>query len=184
VKQGDTLAAVAKTYRTTPKAILAANHLEDEELPADRKLIIPVPAGKHAIGEDVQNYARRTTRYRVRQGDTVQKVADNFGVSPTMVRRWNHLKGNSVAGRRILYIHLPVTKKASEIRLVSAPATHSKKKVVKAVANNSVRHKVKAGETLYSIASTHHTTVDALKRDNGDLAILRPGMILLIRDVR
>jgi LysM repeat protein len=44
-----------------------------------------------------------------------------------------------------------------------------------------VHHKVKKGETLTSIASTHHTTVAALKRDNGDIATLRPGMILLIR---
>ena len=47
-----------------------------------------------------------------------------------------------------------------------------------------MRHTVKRGETLISIASTHHTTVAALKRDNGDLATLRPGMILVIRDVR
>jgi LysM repeat protein len=43
------------------------------------------------------------------------------------------------------------------------------------------RHTVQPGETLNSIASIHHTTVDALKRDNGNLAMLRPGMILVIR---
>jgi LysM domain len=37
---------------------------------------------------------------------------------------------------------------------------------------------------LSSIANTHHTTVAALKRDNGNIATLRPGMILLIRDVK
>jgi LysM repeat protein len=37
------------------------------------------------------------------------------------------------------------------------------------------------GETLSSIASSHHTTVEALKRDNDNVATLRPGMILLIR---
>jgi LysM repeat protein len=45
-------------------------------------------------------------------------------------------------------------------------------------------HKVQPGETLVSIATTHHTTVAALKRDNGNLAMLRPGMILVIREVR
>ena len=45
-------------------------------------------------------------------------------------------------------------------------------------------HKVKPGETLVSIAMTHHTTVAALKRDNGNLALLRPGMVLVIKDVR
>jgi LysM repeat protein len=46
------------------------------------------------------------------------------------------------------------------------------------------RHKVQPGETFTSIASTHHTTVAALKRDNGNLALLRPGMILVIREVQ
>jgi LysM repeat protein len=44
-----------------------------------------------------------------------------------------------------------------------------------------VRHKVKQGETLFSIASTYKTTVDALKRDNRNVAVLRPGMVLVIR---
>jgi LysM repeat protein len=45
-----------------------------------------------------------------------------------------------------------------------------------------VLHKVKAGETLYSIASDYGTTVEALKRDNPKLsAKLRPGDTLVIR---
>lgn len=63
----------------------------------------------------------------------------------------------------------------------------SKAKHAKAVASTSrqteaiVHHKVKQGETLYSIASTYKTTVDALKRNNRNVATLRPGMILVIR---
>jgi len=41
-----------------------------------------------------------------------------------------------------------------------------------------VHHKVKSGETLYSIASFYKTTVAALKRDNRNVAVIRPGMIL------
>jgi LysM repeat protein len=43
-------------------------------------------------------------------------------------------------------------------------------------------HKVKQGETLYSIASSYNTTVTALKHDNRNIAALRPGMILVVRD--
>ena len=39
---------------------------------------------------------------------------------------------------------------------------------------------MKQGETLYSIASTYKITVDALKRDNRNIAVLRPGMVLVI----
>jgi LysM repeat protein len=47
-----------------------------------------------------------------------------------------------------------------------------------------VRHKVKPGETLYSIASSYNTTVTAIKHDNRDIAVLRPGMILVVHNVR
>jgi LysM repeat protein len=44
-----------------------------------------------------------------------------------------------------------------------------------------VHHKVKSGETLYSIANAYKTTVTALKRDNRNIAVLRPGMILTVQ---
>ena len=120
----------------------------------------------------------------VNLGDTVQTVADNFGVPPGMVRRWNHLKGDSLRGRRVLYVHLPVAPSASETRRAVASKSKSKKSLRAANDKPVVHHTVKRGETLTSIANTHHTTVAALKRDNGNIATLRPGMILLIRDVK
>jgi LysM repeat protein len=47
-----------------------------------------------------------------------------------------------------------------------------------------VRHKVKSGETLYSIATAYRTTVAALKRSNRNVAVLRPGMILIVQSPR
>jgi len=109
---------------------------------------------------------------------------DNFAVPPTMVRRWNHLKGNSLQGRRVVYIHLPVTPTINQLRQTSAPKPKGKNSLRTASDSALSRHKVKPGETLTSIASTHHTTVAALKRANRDVVTLRPGMILLIKDVR
>ncbi len=180
VSSGDTLASIARSYRTTRQAIAQANGIgEDEDLQAESKLIIPVAPGKHSSDEDAVSYARHLTVYKVRKGDTVQSVAANFGVSVTMVRRWNHLKGESVGGRRVLYIHLPVTPRAGEAELRVAAKSKSSK-LLHAKSKAPVRHKVQQGETLYSIAKSHNTTVEALKESNGNLATLRPGMILVI----
>ncbi|MGH9503693.1 MAG: transglycosylase SLT domain-containing protein [Terriglobales bacterium] len=185
VAEGDTIASIARTYRTSANAIERENHLPaDDELKSESKLIIPIPPGKHAATEDGAAYARHTTRYKVRRGDTVQSVADNFSLPPIMIRRWNHLRGDSLHGRRIVYVHLPVTPSA----LPSNQAAPSKSRSTKDLSNGSAatvrRHKVQPGETLTSIATSHHTTVEALKRDNGNLPRLRPGMILVIRGVR
>jgi membrane-bound lytic murein transglycosylase D len=181
VVAGDTLASIGRSYRTTSQAIARTNDLEaDAGLLPDTALVIPIAPGKHAASEDSLSYAKRITRYKVRRGDTVQSVAENFGVSPTMVCRWNHLRGDSVAGHRILYVHLPVAPSAHEPQRAATSKIKSSNSLRAISQEPVVRHKVAPGETLSSIASTHHTTVQALKRDN-NIATLRPGMILLIR---
>ena len=180
VQNGDTLASIARSYRTTAKAISAANNLDGNELDTDAKLIIPIAPGKHAFSEDPATYSRHAMAYRIRKGDTVSSVAANFGVPPQMVRRWNHLKGDSLRGRRVVYVRLPISPSAAEATHV---ATKSKRKGGRTTVaqNQVVHHKVKQGETLTSIATSYKTTVSALQRDNGKVANLRPGMILIVR---
>ena len=185
VAEGDTLTSIARTYRTSVQEIVRENHLDAEsDLQPDSKLIIPIPPGKHAATEDGGSYARYATRYKVRHGDTVQTVADNFSLPPVMIRRWNHLRGDSLRGRRIVYIHLPVTPNALASDQAEETKSSSKSNLHAASQKSVQHHKVQPGETLASIATTHHTTVAALKRDNGNLAMLRPGMILVIKEVR
>jgi membrane-bound lytic murein transglycosylase D len=181
VAEGDTLASVARSYHSTPRAIAEANHLDGQAPEPDSKLVIPIAAGKHPASE-IATYARRITRYKVHKGDTVLSVADNFSVPPAMVRRWNHLKGDSLAGRRVLYVHLPVTPSPRETQQVASKSKSKKTLPDASGGGTPVHHKVKQGETLYSIASSYKTTVAALKRDNRNVATLRPGMILVIRD--
>jgi membrane-bound lytic murein transglycosylase D len=198
VHSGDTIASLARTYRTTPKSIEEANHLDGTELPSDAKLIIPVTPGRHVI--DTATYARRITRYKVRKGDTVETVAENFGVSAQMLRRWNGLRGDSLHGRTVLALHLPVSpsgelasaspsghsSKAGHMATAKSPATKSAKTSDEDTAEQAsvLHHKVKSGETLYSIATTYKTTVAALKRNNQNVATLRPGMILVVEPAR
>lgn len=183
VQAGDTLVSISRTYRVPSKSIAAANNLEDETLTPETKLIIPFAAGKE---RDTATYARATTRYRVRKGDTVASVAENFGVSAKALRGWNRLRGNSLAGRRVLYLHLPVAPGSPGAQVASSGSHKSRSRASTATASKSgtVRHKVKAGETLTSIANSYKTTVSALMHDNRNVATLRPGMILVIRDVR
>ncbi len=218
VQSGDTLASLARNYHTTAKSISAANHLDSPELEADAKLVIPVAPGKHPQS-DTATYARRITRYKVRRGDTVETVAENFGISPLMLRRWNGIRnGSGLSGRRVLALHLPITPsahdsevaaarssktkhpKATETATAKPPATKSAQieRIETARSSDSkadtkaaetaqaalVHHKVKSGETLYSIANLYKTTVAALKRDNRNIAVIRPGMILIVQTGR
>jgi membrane-bound lytic murein transglycosylase D len=180
VAPGDTLASVARSFHVSREAIVQANNLDGvDELRAESELIIPVAPGKHPADE-VASYSHRATSYKVRKGDTVETVAENFGVPPAMVRRWNHLKGDSLRGRHVLYVHLPVTPEVDESRQTVASKSKSKSTLQPKSGTSVVHHKVQRGETLYSIAKSHNITVEALKQDNGNLPALRPGMVLVI----
>ncbi len=188
VSAGESLAGIAKKYRTTTKAISDANNLDGDELRANAKLIIPVAPGKRV--ESDGTYAKRATRYKVRRGDTVLSVADDFGVPAEKVRRWNRLKGNQLRAGRTLLIYRPAA--GGEERPETATRRASKSKSGSKLAANArepeerakvVRHKVKRGETLYSIANSYNTTVEALRRDNRKVASnLRAGAVLIIRE--
>jgi membrane-bound lytic murein transglycosylase D len=193
VQAGETLASIARTYHTTPRSIAEANDLNERRsndglnlnaIAPETRLIIPIAPSKQADGS---TYARAITHYKIRQGDTVESVAENFGVSPKMLRSWNRMKGSSLAGRKVLYLHLPVTRSA-ETQVASQHSSRTKHPVAMQSAEASrpavTRHKVKPGETLYSIANSYNTTVTALKHDNRDIATLRPGMILIVHNLR
>jgi len=178
VAPGETLMSVARSFHTTVHAIADANQIDtDSSVDPGAKLVIPVTASKHA---DVQTYAKRLTVYHVRKGDTVERVSENLGIPAITISRWNRLKGNSLAGRRVLYVHLPVSPVAASRETVTASKSKGGNHLIPANSNGRIRHTVKRGETLYSIASNYNTSVQAIKQNNAHAATLRPGMVLLI----
>ncbi len=180
VAQGDTLMSIARTYHTPMKTIAEANQLDPSNtIQPGAKLVVPIAPGRRN-GGDVQTYAKRLTIYRVKRGDTVQRVSDNLGIAPATIRRWNHLKGDSLAGRRVLYVHLPVSPTVAASQQLTAAKSRSTSKLAAAARNSAVHHTVKRGETLYSIANNYKTSVKAIKQTNANVAVLRPGMVLVI----
>jgi len=104
VQSGDTLAAVARKYHTTERSIAQVNELQDNELIADARLVIPVSIAE----SDKIRYSRYASHYKTHAGDTVLTVAEDFGVAPDRLRRWNRLKGNELRRGRLLVIYKPL----------------------------------------------------------------------------
>ncbi len=193
VQPGDTLASIARKYHVSAEAISDANNLPDDEVLADAKLIIPVAPAKNKEGavSDAGSYSKHATAYKVRKGDTISSIADDFAVPADKIRRWNHLTGDLVKPGRVLHIYKPSgeeedaagsspprhAKAAPELSTRKASSTTSSKKES---AKSITHHTVKRGETLTSIASQYNTTVAELKKKNPTIAKLRAGDVLLI----
>lgn len=99
VEAGETLTSLAKKYKVTAPAIAAANNLNHNDVltPGD-KLIIPV-------SQPVSETKSRLVRYRVRKGDTLGGIADQFSVSPEALRKWNGLKTARVSRGMVLRVY-------------------------------------------------------------------------------
>ena len=180
VASGETLMSLARTYRTPMKTIATANQLDiSDTLEAGAKLVIPIAPGRHN-GGDGQTYARRLTVYRVRKNDTLESVSNNLGIAPATIRRWNRMKGDSLAGHRVLYVHLPVSPTVTAADHHPSPKSRHNSELAETKSGTAVHHTVKRGETLYSIANNYKTSVKAIKQTNANVATLRPGMVLVI----
>jgi membrane-bound lytic murein transglycosylase D len=174
------------------------NNLSDgDELKKDARLIIPVQPGKSSDATSAR-YAKHPVRYKVRKGDTVLSVADDYGVPADKIRRWNHIRGNSLTAGRSILIYKPLADSAApEMERTSASSKGSSKSIKghaspsstaasksskkKTLEAEKKTHKVKKGETLSSIAEHYGTTVEALKRDNRTVAKnLKAGQVLVI----
>jgi membrane-bound lytic murein transglycosylase D len=194
VGPGDTLGSIAKKYHTTAQAIREANNLNSDAAPIDAKLIIPVTSGRHTDDSVVTAYARRATYYRVRKGDTVLSVADDFGVPAEKLRSWNRLRGNTLRVGHVLAIHRPITASAPAVKKMRGAGSRDAVGDTKPKAANSLQaasarrpttHKVRPGETLYSIANEYKLTVAELQRNNKGLSdTIHPGDLLVISSGR
>jgi len=133
---GESLASIARQYHTTTQAITEVNGLDESEIGPATRLIIPIAAGQHAPGEvDSQAFSRHPTRYKVRSGDTVLSVADDFGVPPERLRKWNRLSGNTLRKGRILVVYRPLSKPEPKVAVSKSRSAKKLKNPTKASAS-------------------------------------------------
>ena len=120
VESGETLTSIAKKYRVTAVSISEANDLDrNEGLTAGEKLIIPA-------ARPIEETKSRLVRYRVRKGDTLGGVADQFSVTSEDIRRWNGLKSAKVSRGMVLRIY--TVGRAPEVHTSASRKKTTKKK--------------------------------------------------------
>jgi membrane-bound lytic murein transglycosylase D len=184
VGTGESLAEIAKQYRTTASAISEVNNLsEEDEVRPGSRLIIPV-SPRRLSDSDRLTFAKKPTYYKVRKGDTALSIADDFSVPVERLRRWNGLKGNTLRAGRKLKIYRPaVGQEAPEPDLARRAKSNAKSSLqATSASSKTVHHKVRKGETLTSIADAYNTSVSALRRDNHmSNAQLRAGEVLIVK---
>ncbi len=106
----------------------------------------------------------RVVYHRVRKGDTLGAIASKYNISVAALRATNKLRGTLIhPGQDLLIAAAPPSGNARLVaeREVIVPDT------IRTRATTTDKHKVRRGDTLWSIARTHGTTPDRLATANG-----------------
>ena len=154
VKKGNSLWSIANKYNTTVNEIKAINNLSSNTLSIGQKLKIP---NNDIIdkGDDIDIPLLPNT-YIVQSGDTLYKIANNYGVTVNELKDLNNLTSNTLSiGQEI---------KIPEYNIE--------------IPNSYV---VEKGDTLYSIANKYNVKIDDIKNINNLTSnTLSIGQILLL----
>ena len=108
LQPGDTLSALAKTFRVSVADIAFVNQIDTTaDISDEDALIIPT------VPPAASGMARSSARYRVQREDTLVTLADRFNVTTEQLRRWNHLHSSAVAPGQTLFVAEPAHVSAS-----------------------------------------------------------------------
>ena len=177
IVRGDTLGEIARRYGTSVSALKYTNGLASDRIIAGNDLMVPAAPGKLdalaplATPDLSVAEGQVKTIHRVRNGDSLWRIARRHGVDMQQLAAWNGLSVETVLhpGQR-----LTVYRERSRTVPSTAPA-----KPLKTSQSGTV-HVVQHGDTLSGIAERHGTTVLELTEFNRihEGAVLQPGQEL------
>lgn len=99
-------------------------------------------------------------QYRIRRGDSLYAISSRHGISASVLRQANNMKGNFL--REGSHILVPGSKATYTAAKKSAPVAQRKQVVPSGVST----YTVKRGDSLYNIAMSHGVSVRSLQQSN------------------
>lgn len=189
IRPGETLSVIARHYHTTVAMLRRVNHLRSNMIRVGRHLLIPTASeslARYHLSADQRHMAalRRAPSRRsrkevhiVRPGDTLWRIARNFGVSLRALARWNGLAPGDVLhpGRKL------VIWKRGLARQVAYTPPSGPPEALGVV--QTIRYTVRPGDSLARISHRFRVSIAQLCEWNSisPRALLHPGQRLTLR---
>ena len=176
VENGDTLSGLAARHHVPVSVLRTTNNLQGDmirvgqklRLPRDEQMLVD-PLYVAAAGElqrlQAGLIASERLTHKVRSGESLSVIARRYKVSVRDLQNWNGISDPRKlrAGQTLTLFHSP------------APAVASKK-------SGTVKHTVRRGDSLWSIAKRYKVRVNDLLRWNNlsKNAVIQPGQSIKV----
>ena len=161
VRNGETLSHIALKYGVKINDLKKWNNLRNSKINIGKRLHVYVGSSKYVESysktnaNDMRNSngsSGKFISYKIKKGDTVSEIAENYGVSPSQVRRWNVLTNNKIVVGKTLKIY-------------SQKNYDNGNNLANNVSSNGV-YTIKSGDTISQIAENNNVSTKDLKSWN------------------
>ena len=178
VSVGDTLWAISRKFGVTITQLKSWNNLSSDMIYVGQKLSIQTGTGNTAVTPTpstpvVSNKPTTSNAqtYTVVAGDSVWKIAHQFGISMDTLRSLNNIQNNFIYPGQVLKIRLISSSNGTTtVPTPTTPSIPSQNQSMNTGSNQTAsvgNYTVKAGDSLWSIANKHGLSVAQLKSMNG-----------------
>ena len=193
VRSHESLNQICRRYNLQKLTLLKTNNLQSARLSPGQRLRIPYQTTTFVIWDKkgkppAAEAGSEMVLHKVRQGDTVSRIARKYGVPQHMIVVWNNLPSmHQIRAGQQLAIYLDDASQAPhsmEIARNNPPAGTAKtnKNLSEAQMGKPFYYFVQEGDSLWTISQRFNLSMDQIRRWNrlkSDL--LHPGTKLLVR---
>ncbi|MEE8349383.1 MAG: LysM peptidoglycan-binding domain-containing protein [Acidobacteriota bacterium] len=169
VQYGDTLSDIAASLGTSMRSLQRANNISNaHRIYPGQLLLVEGPSGL-TTGSTVPGTSARASQYRVRSGDTLDKIASRFAVSMRQLQQLNNLDNpHRIYPGQILQM-------GGNTNLATGPEAA-------AISVATTQYRVRSGDTLDKIAGRFAVSMRQLQRTNNidNPHRIYPGQVLQV----
>ncbi|MCJ0535646.1 LysM peptidoglycan-binding domain-containing protein [Enterococcus cecorum] len=179
VSVGDTLWAISRKFGVTITQLKSWNNLSSDMIYVGQKLSIQTGTGNTAVTPSPSTPANPTTpstsiqdnaqTYTVVAGDSVWKIAHQFGISMDTLRSLNNIQNNFIYPGQVLKIRIISSNNVTTPTPESTPSISTGSQTSTQTPTNQTSdtiYTVKSGDSLWAIANKHGLSVSQLKSIN------------------
>lgn len=154
IKKGESLFSISRFYNISVEELKKINNIKSGKIQPGQELILsqsiePV----RNLADSKSEIQQKTTTHKVIAGETLSGISKMYHVTITELKKMNDLSGNSLRPGQELKVN----------QTAAATVTESEKPVIEI---KTITHKVKNGESLFTISKKYKVTVEDLKNIN------------------
>ncbi|MCW9065831.1 MAG: LysM peptidoglycan-binding domain-containing protein, partial [Ignavibacteriaceae bacterium] len=156
VRKGDTISEIAERYHISTPELRKWNNLSSNKIKYGQTLKIYTSGSTDSYVESTSSPSGNVNYHKIKRGETIGGIAEEYKVSAANIRKWNNISGNKIIAGNTLKIY-----SGSYTPVENDEVTHNNE-----LTSESITHKIQPGETIIGISEDYAVSIDDIKRWN------------------